>query len=142
MKPRVRASAMLAATILAVGAAPPPVVPPPREPLVHVLDAAVFARGADALGDIKPVTRTVALFSKRVSDAVLDVGDAVPDFSQRPVRSAIELRRSSTNRIPLVDSLIAGSAFAHKMVLVHRDGHMEKIEDAPQKVIALPNKAP
>ena len=91
MKPRVRASAMLAASILAVGAAPPPVAGPPQEPPAHVLDAAVFARGADALGDIKPVTRTVARFSKRVSDAVLDVGDAVPDFSQRPVRSAIEL---------------------------------------------------
>lgn len=63
-------------------------------------------------------------------------------LDEASVRAAIELRRSSTNRIPLVDSLIAGSAFAHKMVLVHRDGHMEKIQDAHQKVIALPNKAP
>lgn len=61
-------------------------------------------------------------------------------LDQASVRAAIELRHSSSDRLPLVDSLIAGCAFAHKMVLVHRDGHMGKIQDAQQRIISLPTK--
>jgi hypothetical protein len=86
VKPHVRASVILAVSLCAVGSASPP-----QDPPAHVLDAAVFGRSADALGDINPVTRMVAMFSARVSDMTLDIGEPVPDFSQRAVRSAIEL---------------------------------------------------
>lgn len=60
---------------------------------------------------------------------------------QASVRKAIELRRSASERLPLVDSLIAGCALAHDMALVHRDAHMEKIHAPRQRLISLPNKA-
>jgi predicted nucleic acid-binding protein len=61
-------------------------------------------------------------------------------LDEAAVRAAIELRRTSAERLPLVDSLIAGCAFAHKMVLVHRDAHMEKIQLAGWRGVSLPEK--
>ena len=74
----------------APGATPPSGQPSPASP-THALDAAVFAHGIDALGDIKPVTRTVSRFPARITGATLDVGEPGAEFSQRNVRSAIEL---------------------------------------------------
>ena len=61
-------------------------------------------------------------------------------LDEASVRAAIELRRSSSERLPLVDSLIAGCAFANNMILVHRDAHMEKFQDSRSREISLPKK--
>lgn len=112
----IRATAPIASLALAgmLGAAPPPATPaapsgtpaatpattppagtsasqPSAASPTHVLDGAVFAHGIDALGDIKPVTRMVSRFPARITGATLDVGEPGTEFSQRTVRSAIEL---------------------------------------------------
>ena len=102
---RITASLALLALATLLGAAPPsaappaapatPATPPAAQPApaspTHVLDGAVFAHGIDALGDIKPVTRMVSRFPARITGATLDVGAPGTEFSQRNVRSAIEL---------------------------------------------------
>ena len=99
---RITGSVAPLALAVLLGAAPPPAAPPampattpaaqpaPASP-THVLDAAVFAHGIDALGDVKPVTRMVSRFPARIASATLDVGEPGTEFSQRNVRSAIEL---------------------------------------------------
>ena len=79
------------ATTPAAPVATPPVGQPAAASPIHVLDGAVFAHGIDALGDVKPVTRTVSRFPARIASATLDVGEPGTEFSQRNVRSAIEL---------------------------------------------------
>ena len=48
------------------------------------------------------------------------------------VGRAVEIRRACNDRLPTVDSLIAGTASFHNMVLVHRDPHFESI---PRKLL-------
>ena len=47
--------------------------------------------------------------------------------------AAFELRLASGERIPAIDSLIAGAAKLHGFHLVHRDAHLAKI---PQEVLS------
>jgi len=100
MRFRITASVAPLALAALLGASPPaapatPAAPPAAQPApaspTQVLDGAVFAHGIDALGDIKPVTRMVSRFPARIAGATLDVGVPGTEFSQRNVRSAIEL---------------------------------------------------
>jgi predicted nucleic acid-binding protein len=94
-----------------------------------------------------------AELERRLVELIRNPGDADRDWAlytqelcgflpvdEASVRKAIELRRFSSERLPLVDALIAGCALAHNMALVHRDGHMDKIQDNGQRLISLPNK--
>lgn len=49
------------------------------------------------------------------------------DVTQQSAVAAYELRRGTPERLPLVDSLIAGAAKARDFELIHRDGHMAAI---------------
>jgi predicted nucleic acid-binding protein len=50
---------------------------------------------------------------------------------------AIELRRSATDRLPTIDSLIAATAAASDAVLVHRDPHFKSVPSQLLKQEAL-----
>jgi predicted nucleic acid-binding protein len=56
------------------------------------------------------------------------------------VRAAIQLRRSASGRLPLIDALIAGCALARNLELVHRDGHMDLLSNPELRVLSLPAK--
>ena len=51
---------------------------------------------------------------------------------------AFRLRKAM--RLPLVDALIAGTAAAHRSILVHRDKHMREIPERFVKQLRLPDK--
>ena len=54
---------------------------------------------------------------------------------------AVEIRGGTPRRVPAIDSLIAATASAHGLTLVHRDPHhMGAIPDAFVKAILLPEK--
>ena len=52
--------------------------------------------------------------------------------------AAIQLREATPGRLPLADALIAGTAFAAGLVLVHRDPHFDPVPGL--KTLRLPDK--
>ena len=54
---------------------------------------------------------------------------------------AIQLREQHRPRLPLVDSVIAATAKAHHVILVHRDPHLAAIPTSEFPQIVLPDKA-
>jgi predicted nucleic acid-binding protein len=54
--------------------------------------------------------------------------------------AAIELRRTATGRLPLVDAIIAACAKCESAVLVHRDPHMAAIPAESVEQVILPNR--
>ena len=61
-------------------------------------------------------------------------------LDQSAVLAAIRIRRCALTRLPLIDALIAGTATAHGLILVHRDLHMDSIPENEIKVLRLPDK--
>ena len=53
---------------------------------------------------------------------------------------AITLREQHRPRVPLVDSVIAATAKAHNVILVHRDPHLTVIPTTEVPQIVLPQK--
>jgi predicted nucleic acid-binding protein len=58
------------------------------------------------------------------------------------VRAATNIQRITPKRIPLIDALIAGCATAHRLVLVHRDDHLDAIPSVHPPMLRLPPKPP
>ena len=56
------------------------------------------------------------------------------------VHASIQLRRSASGRLPLIDALIAGCALARGLELVHRDAHMDSLSNPKLRVLSLPPK--
>ncbi len=56
-------------------------------------------------------------------------------------RAAFEVKRDTPERLPAIDSLIAGCAKIHDAVLVHRDPHIARIPAHLLKQEILPPKA-
>lgn len=56
-------------------------------------------------------------------DDVLEVDETVADAS-------IALQRACAQRLPTADALIAATAAAHNLVLVHRDDHFRAVPEA------------
>ncbi len=52
--------------------------------------------------------------------------------------AAIRLRSAAPGRLPLADALIAGTADAAGLILVHRDPHFDTVPGL--KVLGLPGK--
>lgn len=52
--------------------------------------------------------------------------------------AAIRLREASPGRLPLADALIAGTALAAGLILVHRDPHFDPVPNL--KTLRLPDK--
>lgn len=86
-------------------------------------------RLAELIADRQEVERVWTLYTQELCGFLpLDEGS---------VRMAIALRGLARDRLPLVDSLIAGCASAHGFVLVHRDGHMKNIDESQINSIYL-----
>lgn len=83
---------------------------------ICAVSIAEFARRLVALGQDRDAARKAALDYADLADEIVDVDTAVS------VR-AFELGTLTSERLPLVDALIAGAALLHGAVLVHRDGH-------------------
>ena len=69
-----------------------------------------------------------ALFSK-----VLPVDESV-------AQTAIDLRTNTQTRLPTIYALIAATAVAHDLTLVHRDPHLAAITNARLRQMTLPDK--
>lgn len=125
--------------------------------LAHFLDEP----GADGVSRILSGGRRKAFLcapswaelERRLQDLIPDAGEAERVWrlytqelcgflpvDEDAVRAAIHLRRSASGRLPLIDALIAGCAFARGLELVHRDGHMDLISDSALRVLSLPVK--
>jgi predicted nucleic acid-binding protein len=59
-------------------------------------------------------------------------------LDESAVRAAMRLRAATPGRLPLADALIAGTAAAADIVLVHRDTHFDAIPGL--KAMKLPEK--
>jgi len=59
---------------------------------------------------------------------------------QTVAEEAIRLRAATSQRLPTIDALIAATAVAHRLILVHRDPHMAAISVAWLDQLRLPNK--
>lgn len=73
-------------------------------------------------------TTYAALFEK-----VLAADQAVAD-------KAMELRAATAQRLPTIDAVIAATAAAHRLILVHRDPHMAAIGAAWLEQLRLPER--
>lgn len=53
---------------------------------------------------------------------------------------AVQLRRTTPQRLPTIDSLIAATAVVNQSILVHRDPHFNSIQEQDLQQISLPEK--
>lgn len=58
----------------------------------------------------------------------------------RVAQAAIQLRSTTPQRLPTIDSLIAATAMVHGLTLVHRDPHLAAIPQTMVNQIMLPEK--
>lgn len=75
---------------------------------------------------MKELGATARVIEGAISDYE-EMADEIVAIDQVAAEEAWLLSRSSSRRLPLVDSLIAGAARAASAVLVHRDPHMALI---------------
>lgn len=66
--------------------------------------------------------------------------DKVLPADQAVAEEAIRLRADTSQRLPTIDALIAATAAAHRLTLVHRDPHMAAINVAWLDQLRLPDK--
>ncbi len=66
--------------------------------------------------------------------------DKVLPADQAVGEEAIRLRAATSQRLPAIDALIAATAAAHRLTLVHRDPHMAAISVAWLEQLRLPDK--
>ena len=59
---------------------------------------------------------------------------------QAVAEEAIRLRAATSQHLPTIDALIAATAAAHRLTLVHRDPHMAAISVPSLKQLRLPDK--
>lgn len=59
---------------------------------------------------------------------------------QAVAEQAIQLRAATVQRLPTIDALIAATACAHRLILVHRDPHMAAIESTSLQQLRLPDR--
>lgn len=59
---------------------------------------------------------------------------------EQVTRVAIQLRAATPARLPTIDALIAATALAHNLTLVHRDAHLALIPDEILHQVRLPEK--
>jgi len=95
-----------------------------------------------------------AELDRRLNELIPDPGEAARVFERYtrilcafvPVDSGavlavIEINRATPARLPMIDSLIAGCAANAKLVLVHRDPHMDAIQFSQRiETLRLPDK--
>ena len=101
--------------------------------LIASVSIAELARRLWTLGDGSAVARGTALTYVELCDAVVPVDVAVS------VR-AYELATIATDRIPLIDTLIAAAAQVSAATLVHRDRHFLSLSAVPQLEIGTPSR--
>lgn len=77
-------------------------------------------------------TEALALYGSAVAGTV-DITRGIAD-------AAYGLRKASTSRLPMIDSMIAAAASTHGMRLLHRDAHFAGIPPRVLKQKMLPPK--
>lgn len=75
---------------------------------------------------MKELGATTRVIEGAISDYE-EMADEIVAIDRIAAKEAWLLSRSSSRRLPLVDSLIAGAARAASAVLVHRDPHMAQL---------------
>ncbi len=65
---------------------------------------------------------------------------ALVPLQESATRSALRIQQACPERLPLVDTLIAGCAASAGLILVHRDPHFDAIPSDLLKVLRLPTK--
>ena len=86
-----------------------------------------------AVSDTEEVERVFRLYTDELSVTV--------PATRSVAESAIALRKVATERLPLVDSIIAACAREESAVLVHRDPHLTTIPQDAVRQLVLPDKA-
>lgn len=61
-------------------------------------------------------------------------------LDEAAVDAAMDIQRATVKRLPMIDTLIAGCAAAHDLILVHRDEHLDAIATARLATLRLPSK--
>ncbi|HMP72603.1 MAG TPA: PIN domain-containing protein [Kiritimatiellia bacterium] len=61
-------------------------------------------------------------------------------LDMKAIKAALLIQSKISQRIPMVDALIAGCASAHNATLVHRDPHFDTIPASQLKTLRLPDK--
>ena len=75
-----------------------------------------------------------------VWDAYAQLFVAVIPVDEPIAHQAIRLRASTPQRLPTIDGLIAATALARGLTLVHRDPHMTAIPMTELRQVQLPDK--
>ena len=73
-------------------------------------------------------------------DIYQDAVAGTVDITEKVTKCAFEIRRATPDRIPTVDSLIAGAAQIRGYKLVHRDPHLAAIPESILTQTLLPAK--
>ncbi len=100
------------------------------------LAAPSWAELARRLGELIPdaaEAHRIRLLYTRDLCAFIPLDEAAAD-------AAVNIQRATFKRIPMIDTLIAGCAAAHDLILVHRDEHLDTIPAAQVAKLRLPSK--
>ena len=93
----------------------------------------LHGRLAELEPDAAEARRVFALYTQTLT--------TVLPFTRVTAETAMELRRGTQPRLPLVDALIAASAQQHAALLVHRDSHMAALPVNLVGQLQLPAKS-
>jgi predicted nucleic acid-binding protein len=85
------------------------------------------------IGDPAEVERAFDLYVNHLTSSV--------PVDRATAEAAMQLRQSSSSRLPLVDACIAGCARQNRCVLVHRDPHLDGLPAGAVRQLRLPDKA-
>lgn len=107
-----------------------------RGPGVTWLAAPTWAELDQRLTDLVPDSREVERVFRHYTQTLCGF---VP-VDEQTVLAAMRLRRAASQRLPLVDVLIAGCAACRGLVLVHRDPHLDSLPKSELKTLRLPGK--
>jgi predicted nucleic acid-binding protein len=105
-------------------------------PETAALAAPSWAELDRRLGELIPdaaEARRIRLLYTRDLCAFIPLDEAAVD-------AAMDIQRAAIKRLPLIDTLIAGCAAAHNLILVHRDEHLATIPSAKLPTLRLPSK--
>ncbi len=84
------------------------------------------------VGSLEEVDRVYDLYTNHLTVNV--------PVNREVAEAAAQLRAETRRRLPLVDACIAACAQLHDCPLVHRDPHMDQLEESGLHAIRLPDK--
>ena len=73
-------------------------------------------------------------------ESVMQLVTAVIPVDKTTSITVLEITAKATNRVPMVDAIIAATAIQHGAVLLHRDAHFRSVPQAMLHQEELPSK--